>query len=134
MKKRFTEQQIKTARAKVKSGADFPREIREFKEMGIICYEFLVEDGVCVYFGEEGYSLRTESDYRTFPYKALNVNLTSSAQKLMAAIRIHQQGNCVQAAISGVDRWRCDLIKMTCTYLDSEGKEMLQEPIPAGDY
>lgn len=136
MKKEFSEEEIAKIRAKVKSGADFPREIQEFKEIGIISYDFLVESGECIYFGEENYSLKTPSEYKNFPYEKLKTSLVASKEKLQNSLIIHQKGKtdfptfCVQAALSGVKKWKIDLKEMACIYFDSNKKEILRENIP----
>jgi uncharacterized protein YbcV (DUF1398 family) len=46
----FTEQQMKAAHSKVKSGADFPRYFQEIKKLGLIRYEYFVKTGVTIYY------------------------------------------------------------------------------------
>lgn len=45
--------QIKTAHARVKSGADFPAYVQELKSMGMSWYDLYVSDGHAVYTGPE---------------------------------------------------------------------------------
>jgi hypothetical protein len=46
----FTEQQMKAARDKVKSRADFPRYIQEINKLGLIHYEYFIKNGVTIYY------------------------------------------------------------------------------------
>lgn len=47
----FTVAQIEAARNKSKTGADFPRYVQEIKALGLIRYEFMVEDGRTLFYG-----------------------------------------------------------------------------------
>jgi uncharacterized protein YbcV (DUF1398 family) len=131
----FTEQQIKEAHSRVKTGADFPRYIQDIKKLGLVTYEYLVEDGTTVYHGENSYEVRSASRY-----SPLIITDTSSAATLRHTISIHQQGQtdfmtfCHQAADAGVEKWVIDTKKMLCTYYDKQGNNMVAEPIPQGDY
>jgi uncharacterized protein YbcV (DUF1398 family) len=131
----FTEQQIKAAHSKVKSGADFPKYIQEIKQLGLTSYEFWAKDGSAVYYGEDGFELRSAAKYGL-----LTIANTSSVTQLKHNITIHQQGQtdfltfCNQAAEAGVEKWVIDTHKMLCTYYNLSGNEMVAEPIPQGDY
>lgn len=131
----FTEQQLKAAHAKVKSGNDFPSYIREIKGLGLISYEYFVTDGHTEYFGTDDYQLKSAARY-----PALTIAAQSSATKLADIIAIHQQGQtdfmtfCYQAAEAGVEKWIIDTQKMICAYYDKAGNEMIAEPIPEVGY
>ena len=47
----FTIEQIKEAHAKVKSGADFPKYVKEMKTLGVVSYDHYVADGHTNYYG-----------------------------------------------------------------------------------
>ncbi|HEX3934156.1 MAG TPA: DUF1398 family protein [Puia sp.] len=131
----FTLQQIKTAHAKVKSGADFPRYIQEIKQLGLLRYEFMVTDGSFVYYGEGGYRVEREGSYAP-----LAISRPATAAALREAIAIHQKGQtdfptfCRQAAAAGVEKWEIDTQRMMCTYFSGDGMMMVEEPIPQGEY
>jgi len=127
----FTIEQIKAAHAKVKSGADFPKYIRELKDLGVSSYEHYVSDGHIDYKGPNDFSIAADAKW---PEKAIST--PSSNEKLEHDLKIHQLGKtdyltfCQQAADAGVEKWTVDLVAMKCTYYDKEGKEMLSEDIP----
>ncbi|MCB9202317.1 MAG: DUF1398 domain-containing protein [Flavobacteriales bacterium] len=127
----FTIDQINQASSKIKSGADFPQFVQDLKEIGVTHYENFVSDGHTKYFGLNDYVVNGKSKYSEIP-----VNDDSSLEKLKHAIYIHQQGQtdyptfCKQASEAGVEKWITHTIKMTVTYLDKEGKELIIEPIP----
>jgi len=131
----FTAQDILMAHAKVKSGADYPRYVQDLKAMGVVFYDFVVENGQNNYFDQEGNSVSTPEKY-----SPLHVADSASSEKLKHNILIHQQGKtdfptfCKQAAEAGVEKWVSDLKKMVVIYLDKKGNELLAEPIPTGDY
>jgi len=59
----FSIEQIKTAHAKVKSGADFPAYIQELIQLGVVRYDSLVNDGHSVFKGKEGYKIESVPMY-----------------------------------------------------------------------
>ena len=132
----FTQDQIKAAHAKVKSGADYPRYVRDLKKLGIHHYDYVVENGANVYYDHVGNHLSTRLD----DIMHRNVSDISSSEMLKEYIVNHQQGNsdfptfCLQAAKAGVQRWSSDLEKMVCTYYDKMNNEMYAEPIPEVAY
>jgi len=131
----FTLQQLETAHAKVKSGADFPRYIQEIKALGLLTYKFMVKDGSTVYHGAQGHQLIAAAIYEPLP-----ISPVASLEALLHAISIHQQGQtdfltfCGQVAEAGVEKWVIDTQRMLCSYVDIAGRLMVAEPIPQGDY
>jgi uncharacterized protein YbcV (DUF1398 family) len=131
----FTEQQIKDAHSRAKTGADFPRYVQEIKKLGLLRYEYLVENGITVYYGQNDHVVQSAARY-----ERLAIAPRSSKEVLAHTITIHQQGQtdfitfCRQAAEAGVEKWVINTQKMLCTYYDMEGNEMIAEPIPQGEY
>lgn len=127
----FTIQKIEEASSKVKSGADFPKLVQEFIELGIKTNDVYVNDGHAEYFGNDGFSLCTDANY-----PAQEIAEKSDGEKFLNYLKIHQQGQtdyptfCVHAAETGVEKWTLDFEKMTCTYFDKAGNELLVEQIP----
>lgn len=128
----FTIQQIQTAHAKVKSGADFPSYIQEMKRIGVVTYEHFVTDGGIKYYGTNDFII--SADARWVPREVAEVGVKA---KLKHSLSIHQKGEtdyptfCKQAAQAGVEIWTVDLIKMICTYFDKSGNQMVIETVPA---
>lgn len=128
----FTLEQIKAAHAKVKSGADFPSYIQELIGLGLLRYTQFVSDGHTVYIGKDNYTIQSDAKYPAFTIASNTDN-----EKLKKDLKVHQQGGtnyltfCEQAAAAGVETWVVDMDKMTCTYYDKNGNEMLGEKIPA---
>ena len=127
----FTLEQIKAANSNVKSGADFPRYMQEIIKLGVTGFETYTVDGHSVYFGKEGYKIESGATY-----KDLKVAEQSNKTQFLHDLKANQQGKtdfptfCRDSAKSGVDKWVVDTDKMTCSYYDMTGNELLVEKIP----
>jgi uncharacterized protein YbcV (DUF1398 family) len=127
----FTVEQIKAAHGKVKSGADFPSYIREIKELGVTHYEAYVGDGHIDYHGADSYTAKVPAKYTL-----LVIAETVKAEEFKAQLVAHQQGRTdfltfiTKCAEFGIEKWAISMEKMTCTYYDKAGKEILIEQIP----
>jgi uncharacterized protein YbcV (DUF1398 family) len=127
----FTVEQIKAAHSKVKSGADFPKYIQEIKVLGVTAFETWVKDSHTEYLGANGY--RTSSAPM---YEDKVIAGSSDKTNFQHYLKIHQAGEtdyltfCGHCAETGIEKWIVSLIKMTCTYYDMAGNEILVEQIP----
>ena len=127
----FTIEQIKAAHLKVKSGADFPKYIKDIKRLGVNAFETWVIDSHTEYFGRDGYQTKSEP-----MYKNLVIAGKSDKSKFTDYLNIYQQGKtdyntfCRHCAESGIERWFASLDEMTCTYFDQAGDKILVEQIP----
>jgi len=128
----FTIEQIKASHSKVKSGKDFPAYIKEIKQLGVSWYETFVSDGHTDFFGADDYTTSTIAKYDT-----LQIAESSNTEHFKADLLAHQQGKtdyptfCTDCAKSGIEKWTVLLDKMTCTYFDKAGNEVLVENIPS---
>jgi len=127
----FTVEQIKAAHSKVKSGADFPTYIKEIKELGVTHYEAYVRDGHIVYHGTNNYSAKVPEKY-----EPLIIADKAKIEEFKAELIAHQQGKTdyltfiKMCAETGIEKWEVRIDKMTCTYFDKSGSEILEEQIP----
>jgi len=128
----LTIEQIEEANSKVKTGADFPQLARALAALGVKSNDVYVRDGHAEYFGGDGDRLSTGAIY-----PPREIADAGDAEKFKNYLKIHQRGEtdypafCRQAAETGVEKWTIDFDKMTCTYFDKAGREMLTETIPA---
>jgi|SRR5690606_27238953 uncharacterized protein YbcV (DUF1398 family) len=128
----FTVEQIKLAHGKVKTGAEFPRYIQEIKELGVIAFETWVLNSHTRYFGKNDFQIKSEPQYED-----LMIVKKSDKEEFIYNLKIHQNGEtdyftfCKHCAETGIERWYVDLDKMTCTYYDKKGDEILVELIPS---
>ena len=127
----FTVAQLKAAHSKVKSGADFPSYIKEIKDLGVTHYEAYVSDGHIDYHGENNYTEKVPAKY-----DPITIAGTSNMEAFKAGLIAHQQGKTdfltfIQlCATVGIEKWAISMDKMTCTYYDLSGNEILVEQIP----
>jgi uncharacterized protein YbcV (DUF1398 family) len=127
----FTLEQIKAMHSKVKSGADFPVYIQDIKKLGVISYVTFVTDGHTDYYGSNGYTVSRSGSYELLP-----IDEISNPEQFKMDLKAHQQGKtnfptfCTDCAKSGIEKWTVRLDKMTCTYYDMGGNEVLVEQIP----
>lgn len=127
----FTVEQIKAAHSKVKSGADFPSYIREIKALGVTHYEAYVTDGHIDYHGSQNYTAKVPAQY-----EHITIADTAKNKEFKAELVKHQQGKTdfltfiTMSAKLGVEKWTIAMDKMTCTYYDKAGNEILVENIP----
>lgn len=127
----FTEEQIKAAHSKVKSGADFPVYIQELKKIGVTYYETFVTDGHTDYYGVNNYKTTSPAKYPD-----LAIAETSNHEQFKSDLKAHQEGKtnyptfCSDSAKSGIEKWAVSMDEMTCTYFDKSGTKILVENIP----
>lgn len=127
----FTSEQIKAAHSKVKSGADFPAYIKEIKSMGVTHYEAYVTDGHIDYHGADQHTAKVPAKYNP-----LSIADTADVNEFKAELLAHQQGKTdyltfiKMCADTGIEKWEVCMDKMTCTYFDKAGNEILVEEIP----
>jgi uncharacterized protein YbcV (DUF1398 family) len=127
----FTTAKVQNAHSKVKSGADFPSYIQEIKALGVTHYEAYVTDGHINYHGLNGYTAAVPAKY-----ESLVIADFSNSEAFRAELIAHQQGKTdfltfiKLCASYGVAKWAICMDKMTCTYFDKSGNEVLVEKIP----
>jgi uncharacterized protein YbcV (DUF1398 family) len=127
----FTVDQIKAAHSKVKSGADFPRYIQEIKALGVTHYEAYVTDGHIDYHGDNSHTAKVPAKY-----EALMIADIPNHEQFKKELAAHQQGKSDfltfirMCATFGIEKWKISMDKMTCTYYDKAGNEILVEDIP----
>ncbi|MFC2185756.1 DUF1398 domain-containing protein [Fulvivirgaceae bacterium LMO-SS25] len=127
----LTIEQIRTAHSKVKSGADFPAYIQEIKKLGVTHYEAYVSDGHIDYHGQDNFTAKVPAKYASLP-----IAETSTMEPFKEALIAHQQGKTdfltfiKMCATFGIEKWTICMDKMTCSYYNKAGNEVLVEEIP----
>jgi len=122
---------INAVHSKVRSGADFPAYISEIKKMGVSRYETFVADGHTTYYDHDHGKTAT-----TVKYDLLTIAAAADTAAFRVHLKAHQQGKtdypgfCSDCARSGIEKWVVRMDKMTCTYYDRMGNEVLTEEIP----
>lgn len=127
----FTVEQIKSAHNNVKSGADFPAYIKKIKSLGVTHYEAYVTDGHIDYHNANDCTVKVPAKY-----DPLAIAEAAKNNEFKAELIAHQEGTTdfltfiKMCAAFGVEKWAICMDKMTCTYYDKAGKEILVEQIP----
>ena len=128
----FTVQQIKEAHSKVKSGADFPKYMQDITALGVTSFETFVFDNHTNYYGNDNFQTSSEGFSET-----LIIADESNTEQFKSDLKAHQQGKTDymtflnDCAKSGVEKWIVVMDKMTCSYYDKAGNEMVVEVIPS---
>lgn len=121
----MTEQQLQTAHIKVKTAADFSKYIEDIMGLGMMRCEYIVKDGVVIYFDEYRYRVKSEP-----MYEPLIIADRSSEARLRNAIALYKERKidfpafCHHAAEAGVENWVIDTQRMRCIYYDQAGARM----------
>ncbi|MFM9988129.1 DUF1398 domain-containing protein [Flavobacterium sp.] len=127
----FTVKQIKDAHTKVKSGADFPQYMQDLIALGVISFETFVYDNHTNYYGTNDFKISSEGFLET-----LIISDQINIKQFQIDLKAHQQGKTDymtflnDCARSGVEKWIVVMAKMTCSYYDKNGNEMVVETIP----
>lgn len=127
----FTLDQIQSAHSKVKSGADFPAFIQDLKSLCVESYDTFVTDGHTHYYGAKDFVNTTPAKF-----DPLRIAETPNTEQFKAGLKAHQQGKTSypefisMCAENGIEKWTVRMDRMTCTYNDLEGNEVLVEDIP----
>lgn len=127
----FTIEQIKHAHSKVQSGADFPLYIQEIKQLGVMYFETFVSNGQTNYYGSNDYKTTASAEY-----SELTIADECNSEQFKQGLQEHQQGKTnyltfvEMCAEFGIEKWQVRIEKMTCTYFDKSGDEILIEQIP----
>jgi len=127
----FTIQQIHEAHSKVKSGADFPKYMQDIIALGVTSFETFVFDNHTNYYGKDNFQTSSEGFL-----EPLTIADESNIEQFKLDLKAHQQGKTDymtflnDCAKSGVEKWIVVMDKMTCSYYDKEGNEMVVETIP----
>ena len=128
----FTIQQIHEAHSKVKSGADFPKYMQDIIALGVTSFETFVFDNHTNYYGVNDFQTSSIGFSET-----LTIADESNVEQFKSDLKAHQQGNTDymtflnDCAKSGVEKWIVVMDKMTCSYYDKVGNEMVVEVIPS---
>jgi len=99
--------------------------------MGVTHYEAYVSDGHTDYHGANSHTATVPAKYDPITV-ADKVNTDVFKAELLA----HQQGKTDyltfirMCAETGIEKWEIRMDKLTCTYFDKAGNEVLEENIP----
>jgi uncharacterized protein YbcV (DUF1398 family) len=107
-----------------------PEYVRALKALGVERYDSFLADGHSEYFGQGGHRVASPPVHEVLP-----VAETGQGETFLQHLRRHEQGQTTYLemstglAQSGIEKWTVDTGRMTMTFYDKAGREMLVEQI-----
>ena len=104
--------------------------LRALRDIGVTTYDSYVTDGHSEYFGADGQMLVGPAFHETFVVAG-----TCDREQFLQYMRRVEQGEVGYHEMSralaehGVEKWTFDTEKLTITYLDKAGNELLGESL-----
>jgi uncharacterized protein YbcV (DUF1398 family) len=126
----FTIEQINDLHARLGSARTLPEYVRALKALGVERYDSYLADGHSEYFGQGGHRAVSPP-----VHEALPVAEASQRETFLQHLRRHEQRETTYLemsralAQSGIEKWTVDTDRMTMTFYDKAGREMLVEQI-----
>ena len=126
----FTIEQINELHAGLGSAKTFPEYVRALKTLGVERCDSYLADGHSEYFGPGGHRVVSPAEH-----EVLAVAATGQRETFLQHLRRHELGQTTYLemsrglAQSGIEKWTIDTGRMTMTYYDKPGREMLVEQI-----
>jgi uncharacterized protein YbcV (DUF1398 family) len=126
----FTIEQINDLHARLGSARTLPEYLRALKELGVEQYDSYLADGHSEYFGKGGHRVVSPPVHEVLP-----VAEAGQRETFLQHLRRHERRESTYLemsrglAESGIEKWTFDTGRMTMTYYDKAGREMLVEQI-----
>jgi uncharacterized protein YbcV (DUF1398 family) len=126
----FTIEQIDELHARLGSARTLPEYVRALKTLGVERYDSYLADGHSEYFGQGGHKVISPPVHEVF-----HVAETGQRKMFLQHLRLHEQRQTTYLemskglAQSGIEKWTVDTGRMTMTFYDKAGREMLVEQI-----
>jgi uncharacterized protein YbcV (DUF1398 family) len=126
----FTIEQINDIHDRLGYTETLPQYLEALKNIGVAKYDSFVTDGQSEYFGRGGHIVVSPP-----VHEKLSVAETSNRESFLKHLDLHNQGKTSYLELSrgladsGIEKWTFDTNKMTITYYDKHGTEMLVEAI-----
>ena len=126
----FTLDQINDIHAGLGKAETLSQYLEALKNIGVDKCDSFITDGHSEYLGKGGHKV-------VYPpvHEKLSIAETSNRESLLKHLELHNQrkNNYLEMskglADSGIEKWTFDTIKMTLTYYDKDGNEILVEAI-----
>ena len=126
----FTIEQINELHGRLGSSRTFAEYVRGLKALGVERCDSYLADGHSEYFGERDYKVMSLPVHELLP-----VAETSQRESFLEHLRRHDRRETTYLemsrglAESGIQKWTIDTGRMTMTFYDRAGREMLVEQI-----
>jgi uncharacterized protein YbcV (DUF1398 family) len=126
----FTIEQIDDLHAPLGSAKTLPEYVQALKALGVERYDSYLADGHSEYFGRGDHKVVSPPVHEVLP-----VAETSQREMFLQHLSRHEQRQTTYLemsrglAQSGIEKWTVDTGRMTMTFYDKAGNEMLVEQI-----
>ena len=126
----FTIEQIDELHGRLGSANTLAQYVRALKALGVERYDSYLADGHSEYFGQDGHWVVSPPVHEVLPLAE-----TGERETFLEHLRRHEQRQTTYLemskglAQSGIEKWTVDTARMTMTYYDKSGREMLVEQI-----
>jgi len=126
----FTIEQINDLHARLGSARTLPEYVRRLKALGVERYDSYLADGHSEYFGQGGRRVVSPA-----VHEVLAVAETGQRETFLEHLGRHERHETTYLemskglAQSGIEKWTIDTGRMTMTFYDKAGTEMLVENI-----
>lgn len=126
----FTIEQIDDLHARFGSAKTFPEYVWGLKALGVERSDSYLSDGHSEYFGQGGHRAVSPPMHELLP-----VAETRQRETFLEHLRRHERRQTTYLemsrglAQSGIEKWTVDTARMTMTFYDKAGREMLVEQI-----
>jgi uncharacterized protein YbcV (DUF1398 family) len=126
----FTIDKINDLHARLGRAKTLPEYVRTLRALGVERYDSYLADGHSEYFGQDGQKIVSPA-----VHEALAVAETGQREMLLQHLHRHEQRQTTYLemsmglAQSGIEKWTVDTGRMTMTFYDKAGGEMLVEQI-----
>jgi uncharacterized protein YbcV (DUF1398 family) len=125
----FTLEQINDLHDRLGRAETLAEYLRGLRAIGVVCFDSYLADGHSEFFGG-GHSVVSPPAHHQ-----LAVAETGDREEFLRHLKLHEQGKTSYVemseglARSGIEKWTMDTGKLTVTYYDKAGNEMLAERI-----
>jgi uncharacterized protein YbcV (DUF1398 family) len=126
----FTLEQIDDLHARLGGAKTFPEYVRALKAIGVERADSYLADGHSEYIGQGGHRVVSPPVHEMLP-----VAETGQRETFLDHLSRHERRETTYLemsrgmAQSGIEKWTIDTARMTMTFYDKAGKEMLVEQI-----
>jgi len=128
----FTLEQINNIHNRLGNAETLPQYLEALKNIGVDNYDSFITDGHSEYFGKGGHKVVSPT-----VHEKLTIAKTSNRGNFLKHLNLHNEGKTSYLemskglADSGIEEWTFDTNKMTITYYDKGGNEIL---VPQSNY
>lgn len=126
----FTLQQIDDIHERLGKKTTLAEYLRALNAIGVVKYDSFITDGHSEFLGKDNQKVISSP-----VHKKLTIANISNREELLTHLSLHERGETDYLEMSqglsdsGIEKWSFDTNKMTITYYNREGGELLVESV-----